>query len=167
MDYNIFKPVKPVEEYKADLSFIGGRTPQRDTFKKDMERLFDAVKFYGNGYGKEVINEEFTAVCSSSTYMLSLNTFNNLKDYFSNRLLRYLGCGCCVLHYDPTESLGKYFIDCEDLILFKDIKDLESKLKRVNAGTLAINGRTKALNNYTWDHSIQKILGIIKNDGVC
>ena len=100
--------------------------------------------------------------------MLSLNTYNDIPDYFSNRLLRYLGCGVCVLHYDPTETLHKYFEDRKDLYLFKDESELLGIIKTSRLldttgkllGKIALAGREKVLRNYTWDHTVNKILQI-------
>ncbi|MHA1233172.1 MAG: DegT/DnrJ/EryC1/StrS family aminotransferase [Candidatus Helarchaeota archaeon] len=105
-----------------------------------------------------VINEEFSKVCSSSDFMLSLNTYNNIPDYFSNRLLRYMGCGTCVLHFDPTKTLHKYF----DNVLFfstdAELLDLIENTSIEKAGELAFKAREEVMNAYTWDHTIQKIL---------
>ena len=162
LDYDVFKPIEPNDAYIADISFIGSRTEERDSYLKILKDNGVIVKAYGNGYDKEVINKEFTTVCASSKMMLSLNVHNDIPDYFSNRLLRYLGCGVCVLQLDKTGTLNKYFEDGEDLVLFKD--DLIEKINSLTdekIAQIAINGREKALNNYTWDHTVYKILNII------
>ncbi|MHA1233171.1 MAG: hypothetical protein ACTSPQ_21310 [Candidatus Helarchaeota archaeon] len=64
LDYDLFKPTDIVPEYKAKISFIGNRTPERDKFKNLLSK-YD-TKFYGIGYKNSVINEEFSKVCSSS-----------------------------------------------------------------------------------------------------
>lgn len=90
VDQDVFKPIEIDEAYKADVSFIGQKTQEREEFRKVLVNKGIDVKFYGNGFGKEVINEEFAKVCSSSKFMLSMNTVNNIHtDYFSNRMLRY------------------------------------------------------------------------------
>jgi spore maturation protein CgeB len=158
LDVVQYKPTVPVDEYKADISFIGNETPERNRFKEVIESTGIDVKFYGQGYIKPVYGEEFSQVCSSSQMMLSLNTYNNIPDYFSNRLLRYMGCGACVLHYDPTGTINKYFTD-EEIIAFKNEDDLRDVFKRnYNYGKIALNGREKVLNNYAWEHTVSQIL---------
>lgn len=163
LDYNIFKPVEPIDEFKAYISFIGTRTSDRDNARAFfIQRGFD-TKFYGNGYSdKEMINEDFSKVCSSSKIMLSINT-EHQPLYFSNRLLRYMGCGACVIHYDPTNTLGNIFCDGEEIILFSTYDELEKKLEGLTEekiGKIALAGREKVLKNFTWDHTIANILRI-------
>jgi len=169
LDTDIFKPTYVLDRYKADISFIGNETPQRNKFKRILESAKLDVKFYGMGYNDPVYNEEFSQVCSASNMMLSLNTYNDIPDYFSNRLLRYLGCGTCVLHYDPTDTLYKYFVHGKDLLFFKDADQL---LKLINwykntgiseVGKIALSGREKVLSNYTWDNTIHSILSHINS----
>jgi len=165
LDYDIFRPFPAVKEFKAGISFIGSRTPERDEYGKFLKENGYDVKFYGLGYGTSVLNDVFSLVCSSSHFMLSLNTYNDIEGYFSNRLLRYLGCGSCVFHLDPTESLGRFFRDREDLVFFKNKEDLLQKLKSlsmVEASRIALRGRDTVLRNYTWDHTIKNILDIVK-----
>jgi len=166
VDYDIFRPMSVKEELKADISFIGGKTKERDLY---IEALVDAgynVKCYGNGYGQEAINDKFSQVCSSSKMMLSLNTYNDIPFYFSNRLLRYMGCGSCVVHLDTSNALDKrVFIDGSNIITFNDIDSLLPKVKHYlqhpeEMSTIAFNGRSLVLNNLTWEHSMIRMLQI-------
>jgi len=165
-DYDVLGPVEPDDKYKADISFIGTKTKERDLYLKVLQNAGYDVKFYGPGYTEEVVNEEFAKVCSSSKYMLSLNTHNNIVGYFSDRLIRYLGCGTCTFHLDSTMSLNDYFEDGKEVIYFSDPDDLLEKIKGVTESEvmiLTVNGREKVLQNYTWNNSIHKILGVVNN----
>lgn len=165
LDEQIFRPVKPVKRYKADISLIGTKTPQRDHYKQLLETEGYKVKFYGRGYSdKEVLDKEFSKVCSSSKYMLSIDSIAGIHTkYFSNRLVRYLGCGACTFHYEPTGTL-ECFVDREDLLYFKSEEELLDKLKHIeadkeNAYDVAMNGMAKVLNDYTWD----KLMWVLLN----
>lgn len=167
LDYEVFKPVEPSEEYLADISFIGTKTDERDKYINGLKDIGLNVKAYGSGYDKEVVNSEFTKVCASSKAMLSLNTYNDIPRYFSNRLLRYLGCGTCVFQLDKTETLQEYFTDGKEIVLFKDETELYDKIKGIpekQLGVIAISGREKALNFLTWDHTVARILQIVGNE---
>jgi spore maturation protein CgeB len=167
VDTDIFKPIDIFEEDKVDISFIGTKTKERDEYI-DFLRLnkFD-VKTYGSGYSdNEVVEEDFAKICSSSTYMLSLNTFNNKKDYFSNRLVRYLACGTCTFHLDTTNTLDKYFKDCEEIVYFSSKEDLVEKLNSITEEEriqIGINGRNRVLKEYTWDIKMKELLDIVSN----
>ena len=74
-------PVKPNKDYRKNISgpvisFIGTRNIDRDEYYKALTDAGFFPLFYGPGYNNEVIDREFATVCSSSDYMLSLNTHN-------------------------------------------------------------------------------------------
>ena len=156
VDQDVFKPMPINASYKTDISFIGNKTEERERFKNILEKNGFDVRFYGNGFEKEVINEEFATVCSSSKVMLSMNTINNVhRKYFSNRLLRYMACGSCVLHYDSTSTLGQFFENKKDIIYFKDEDELMNILKNITDESIykiGIDGRERVLSNFTWEH---------------
>lgn len=154
VDEQMFRPMKPVKKYKADISLIGTRTPLRDQYKEVLEQEGYDVKFYGRGYtDEEVIDDDFSKVCSSSSFMLSVDSVAGVHThYYSNRLVRYLGCGACTLHFDPTETLNEQFVGGVDLIYFKSPEELVNILKnKFDRYSIALNGYNKVLNEYTWD----------------
>lgn len=165
LDTDIFKPVIPFDSLKADISLIGTKTKEREKVREALIEAGIDAKFYGDGYQYKAVNLAFSQVCSSSKFMLSINSSTeNITDYFSNRLLRYMGCGACVLHYDPTETLKKYFKDGEEILFFKTTEELIDKIKNTDDATakkIGEAGRKKVLETYTWDHTINKILDII------
>ncbi len=164
-DQTVFRPVEVLEEYKkADISFIGTKTAERDKFIDGLRGLGWDVRAYGLGYSeKEVVNSDFAKVCAMSKFMLSMNTYNNAHSgYFSNRLVRYLSCGACTFHYDTTGTLDEFFKNGKELFYFSDIEELDHLMKMDNetACKVAMAGRDKVLNNYTWDHVIRRILNL-------
>lgn len=165
LDEQVFKPVKPVKKYKADISLIGSKTPMRDEAKEYLENAGLNVKFYGHGYSdKEVLDKEFSRVCSSSKYMLSIDSIaGQHQHYFSNRLLRYLGCGALTFHFEPSGTLQEYFVNEEDIMYFTNLPDLIQRMRMLddnpkNAYRIAMNGMDKVLKNYTWDNLMGNLL---------
>ena len=168
VDIDVFKPMHKVDEYVADISFIGSKTTERDYFKDVLENEELEVKFYGNGYSKEVINEDFAKVCASSKLMLSLNVFNDVPYYFSNRLLRYMGCGSCVIHLDRTKTLDKFFTHKKDILFFENEEELLQNIEYClnnpkEVAKIGINARDLVLQNYTWLHTISNIIYMVDN----
>ena len=161
LDYNLYHPVEPVAKYEADISFIGGKNQERNRYKRFLEDNKYNVKFYGPGYSGYINHIEFSKICSSSKFMLSINN-EQLENYFSNRLLRYLGTGTCVLHYDPTKTLHKYFNNVLFFSTGAELLDLIENTSLEKAGELAFRGRDEVLNKFTWEHVVQKILRIIQ-----
>lgn len=163
IETSLHHPVTPVEKYKADISFIGSRTKERDEYKELLESTKYDVKFYGNGYSEPLGVEDWSSVCSSSKFMLSLNSFNNIPGYFSGRLFEYLGCGVCTFHLDNTGTLDEYIEDGKEIIYFKDKEDLLEKLSTTTdeeAGKIALAGRERVYKDYTFNHSVAQILKI-------
>ncbi len=153
---------KPYNMKKSNIiSFIGTKTAERDKFKRLLEDNKVENKFYGPGYTEEVYPEEFCKICSSSKAMLSLNTHNNIPDYFSDRLFRYMACKAPVIHWDSTGTLSKYFVDKKEILYFEDEQKLLQLLKKdINLKEIAENGYKKVLAKYTWDNTINNILTI-------
>lgn len=158
-DTDIFRPVQPVEEYKADISFIGSRLPERDQYLGLLDQAGFTVKAYGDGYGKVVVNEDFAAVCSSSEFMISINTVHTDRG-FSNRLFRYMGCKSCTIHYEPTNTLHEYFKDGEEILFFKEANELITKLKffKHKSSEIAQAGYDLVTSKYRWHDSCEQIL---------
>src|SRR5574343_585483 len=79
VDQDVFRPVNSVGDFKADISHIGTKTEERDRVKKALEDAGFVVKFYGYGYSaKGMFDHDFSKICSSSRFMLSMNTYNNI-----------------------------------------------------------------------------------------
>jgi hypothetical protein len=161
-DSDVEGPDVPEEKYKAQVSFIGTKTETRDHFLDILDKNNIDAKFYGDGYGPKVHDKEFSKVCSSSDFMLSINTYE-IPNYCSNRIIRYAGCGSCILHYDPNNNnLGNLFSK-DEVIIFRNDKELIGKINNTDLQArrqYTINAREKALSNYTYDHTIHKILEV-------
>ena len=164
IDQSIHKPVDPVDEFKADISFIGSATEERTAYKKLLEDAGVDAKFYGHGYSMRIPSmKDWAKICASSKFMLSMNTYNNIPTYFSGRLFEYLGCGVCTFHLDTTGSLNKYLKDGEDVVYIVSKEDLIEKLTSLSveeAGHIALAGREKVCKDYKFDNSVHKIIKI-------
>ena len=125
IDPEVFKSVAPVDDFEADISFIGSYTSEREMYLKRLQAEGYVVKAYGRGFSdREIYDREFCQVCCSSKMMLSLNTYNEHRQYFSNRLPRMMACGTCCLHIDPYNDIDNLFKDNKEIVLFKDINFL-------------------------------------------
>lgn len=166
LDIDVFRPLEAIDKLKTEVSLIGTKTEGREEVRKALIDAGIDTKFYGVGYEQEVINKAFSQVCSSSKFMLSINsTTDTPTAYFSNRLLRYMGCGSCVLHYDSTGTLKEYFKDGEEILFFKTTEELIDKIKNTDDETskrIGEAGRQRVLKDYTWNNTIDKIIDIAK-----
>ena len=167
LDSDVLHPVEPVEELKCDISFIGTRTPERDSYFVALKEAGFNVKFFGPQYsGSNVVDEDFAKVCASSKFALSLNTYNSIPFYYSDRVIRLLGCGVCTFHLDTTGTINSYFEDGKEIVYFTNPDDLIAKLKNIDNETvakIALTGRDKILKNYLWEHQLMKLLKIVES----
>ena len=167
-DPHIHKIVEPEDRYLATISFIGTKTEERDKYKILLEDNFgkDNVKFYGYGYSDKIISEDWAKICSSSRFMLSMNTYNNYPTYFSGRLFELLGSGACTFHLDNTGTLEQYFQHGVDLFYFKDKEDLIKQIKSVTEEqeiAVRASGYKKVQENHTWDIRVKEMMKIVKD----
>ena len=168
IDTKFHNPVEVDDNFKADVSFIGGRTEERDRLKKLLENEGLVVRFYGDGYTeKRVSMKEWAKICSSSKFMLSLNTFNDIPGYFSGRIFEYMGSGACVLHYDPTNTISEVFKPRKEILTFKDDNELVDIIKNTSdkeAKRIAKNGYDLVHREYTFDNVVDRILSIVDRE---
>jgi len=160
---------EPDCKYLATVSFMGTKNDERDRIKAHLEKKIGSenVKFYGYGYGDEWVTDSWAKICSSSKYVLSMNTYNEFPTYFSGRLFELLSSGACTFHYDPTESIGQWFKHGEHLFYFKNQDELidlvrntsEEQEIKVRAG-----GRKEILEKHTWDIRVQEMMVVANED---
>lgn len=168
-DNILHRIVEPVDKYLATISFVGTRTDERDKYKNILEYNLgkENVKFYGYGYSEKLVIEDWSAVCASSKYMLSMNTYNNLPTYFSGRVFELLGSGACVFHYDNTNTLEQYFKHGIDLFYFGTEEDLLNLVRNTTDEqeiSVRANGYKKVSKNHTWNSRVRKMMEIASAD---
>lgn len=162
VDLEYYKPTEPDELFKADVSFIGSRTPERDNYIFSLGSQFP-VRVYGPKYGTPVTGETFNKVCSSSKIMLSINSQNDIPDYFSDRVFLLLGAKSFVMQM-YTPGLENYFENGKHIVWWKNLPELIDLCQYyVNEDTTEIReaGHQYVRENFTWQHSAQKILEVI------
>lgn len=166
VDPEYYYPVEEDPYFKANVSFIGSRTAER------MDYLYNLgakhlPRVYGEGFGSNVQGEVFRKICSSSKIMLSINSQNDISAYFSDRIFLYSACKAFVFQ-KYTPELEDYFENGKHLIWFHDINELVALAdeylvdsKEEERRQIAENGYKHVLENYTWDVTVNKILGCV------
>ena len=167
VDPEYYHPVSLNPEFAADVSFVGSRTQERMDYIYHLgaTRL---VRVYGDGFGSRVLGGVFNTICGSSQAVLSINTQNDVADYWSDRLVISLACGAFVLQkYSP--GLEKWFKNKEQLVWFNTKEELVELANYYLAAerfeerrSIAQAGYDHVLANYTWRHQMQKLLEYIK-----
>jgi len=168
IDPKQFHPVDNVEK-KYDVVFIGQKSKKRETIIGEIKAAGISVKCWGPGWSAEVYGEAFNRACAEGRILLAINNTDSSEDSFSDRMLRYMATGGCVVteyskgleeHLEQTEgSLCKaYWPDKGE--------SFGSLIKEILASPDAMKDMSKAgyewvLEKHTWDKVSQKVLKIV------
>lgn len=168
VDPEYYYPVSEDSDFKTDVSFIGSRTAERMNYIYELGTR-SIVRVYGNGFGADVKGADFRKICSSSKIMLSINSQNNIEEYFSDRVFLYLACKSFVFQ-KYTPGLENYFENEKHLVWFHDSNELIALTnewldpsKEIERRLIAETGYNYVLNQYTWDVTVGQIMGCIKD----
>ncbi len=161
IDPEEFKPIEVEKKYN-DFVFIGTKSPKRDEIIGRIKDLGYSIGVYGDGYGAYLTGDAFNKVCAGAKICLAINNTDADIDSFSDRILRYMATGACVLT-EYSEGLENYFTNFKDLVWFKDNESLVKRIKFLmenidTRNNIAQSGYKKVLENYTWDKVVKKSL---------
>lgn len=160
--------------YNHDIVFCGGRTLKfpdsqlrmniADAFWKKFNNKFGV---YGAGwegypyYRGTIPYDDQNNVYNGSRIALSVNHFNNIEMYFSDRQLITMGSGTFTLcHYIP--GLEEYFENGKDCVWFKSIHEAIEKAEYYlnnleEAEIIGKNGAKKVLEGHTYFSRIKEL----------
>jgi len=164
VDPKQFHPVEGVEK-KYDVIFIGQRTSKRDVIIGSLLDAGITVACYGPGWADNAYGEDFNNACAGGKILLAINNTDSDQDSFSDRILRYMATGGCVVT-EYSKGLESYFKNDSELCwpeagemidLIKYLLKNPEAMKRI-----AEAGHQRVLKDYTWDKVAEKIMNIIK-----
>lgn len=120
-DPDLEKNYSPESRFKNDILFTGvsahkdlpEQDPERMEIYRGLSKMKNASIYSGEKNNRLEGIDYFKAMCSTKIF-LSINTYNHLKYYHSDRLINGIGCGAF--------TLAKYVPDSEKL--FEDKKHL-------------------------------------------
>lgn len=171
---------KEVKRYD-NIAFCGNYYPEMQ-FPLTKERV-EAVRFlktyypdnfnlYGNKWDKLLFksegianNEKEALLYNVTSLALSISHFNYSR-YFSDRLLREMACGCCVLSH-RFKDCELEFTDGKEIVFWDDHKDLLKKIDYYfthpqKARDIGNEAAKYVSTNYTWEVFAKKLKNHIK-----
>jgi len=168
--HHILQSIDPKEFYPIDnekiydVIFIGQKTSKRDYIINLIKSWGYKIKTFGLGYDNIVIGDKFNRACCSAKICLNINNTSSNIDSFSDRIIRYMATGSCVLT-EYSKGLENYFDTYKHLVWYNDDMNLKNNLKRLlSDGTLrneiADVGYQRVIEKHTWDKTIEQILNI-------
>lgn len=164
IDPSEFHPVDGVEKI-YDVGFIGIRTEKRDAILNAIHAAGFTYHAWGQGYDGAVTGEDFNRACAQCRIMIATNNTDPKLDGFSDRIVRYMATGACVLS-EATKNIGRYFKQ-GTFSIFDSTEEAVAKvsvlLNKFDDHVLSERGavaRQHVLDNYTWGHVAEGILEI-------
>ncbi len=169
------------QPYDADVVFCGNYYgqdfPGGDDRLKALKALRDVkIKFgvVGNGWGNTpwvpVLGKskrfEQYHVYRNCKIVLSINNFNEVERYYSNRMFVALASGKPVVaHYVPRMEVD--FTENEHCLWYKSIDELIEKVGRLltdeaERERIGRNGRALAIRKHTWFQRVLDVLPVIE-----
>jgi len=166
--------------YRCEVAFVGTNKAGREQLLRQIKKRGFQVKIWGSPswpadlpyQGELWDSENFAKVCSGAKIVLGLNDNNVIPDYFSDRTFLTLACrGFHLTSYVP--GLEKWFTNKEHLVWFNILKGafhrydecinlINYYLKKPEERMrIAVAGQKHVYSNYTWRHSMEKMVGIL------
>ena len=152
-------------------------TPYRVAAVKRLQQLPEFNLYGGNWEqigikSKGMLNNVQEAeVYNNSLLAINISHFNYSR-YFSDRLLREMACGCCVLSHQfqdcELEFESDWYGDNGHIVYFEDVNDMEEKVKYFLTNpeeAIAIGERAaKYVKKYSWNNFVNNLIDIFKNN---
>ena len=158
-----------------EFVFVGSLHGEAPALLEVASRVIPSMHFFGfvNGHESSVMQNrtlwshykgeawggEMKTILGES--LATLNR-HSLKNFFGNlRSFESTGLGAAL--FSDGENAHKHFFDSDELVLYKDLFDLESKLQKIISEPEALSdigrrGRERTLAQHTYDHRIPNLL---------
>jgi spore maturation protein CgeB len=175
VDPEYYHPVKSPKKY--ELSFVGGRKPNREPFIKEICGDYNFA-LIGDFYKSKDKRIKSRVIAKNADHKFINELYNSTnvnlnihkpqsKEAVNIRFFEILASGGGVQFVEPQKAFLDEFKDGEDLIYYHSKEELEKKLAlylndEEKCREIAHNGYLKTINGHTWKHRAEKLLKAIK-----
>lgn len=169
-----------VKNFQYDAIFIANYTNKENyPGTRDREKLCDLMRstfghrfgLFGGGWPSKyrsmgsLAQRKLKHTYYKSFCSISLNHYNDLEHYFSDRLLMCLGCGRPTISY-RFPKWETFFADNCDLVIANSVEEIPQKIKyllknRELAEYIGKSGAEKVFAEHTYLSRIQELLKIV------
>lgn len=177
-DYNYYYPT---DNHRLNtITFIGNHYDNHNFSMKDfrvsvISNLYrnypENTKVYGNGWNflqKDVrpTSDKLDEFMAYNNSLLALNIPHfEFDDYYSDRLLRAMACGCCVLS-KWYKGYDREFTNKKNIVVWETLEQLNELIyyyitHREEALEIGKNAAEFVLNNCTWDNRVKEFISLI------
>jgi spore maturation protein CgeB len=168
--------------FASDVVFLGACNQEAGWpgTKERMDAVFllnkcfgNRFKIYGNGWPGiksegYVSHRENNYIYQNSFCNLSISHYNDIENYFSDRLLRCLASGRPTISY-RFPNWQNYFTDMSDIVIANTVAEIPDKINMLKnnpdlANFIGKNGAAKVFAEHSYVSIAKQLFGII---GVC
>jgi spore maturation protein CgeB len=164
------RPVRASARWRAALSFVGSRNPQRERVLQEVADLGVAV--WGPGWSQgPVYGDDFVRALAGATVGLNLHQqFGDGGDparYGTGanmRVFELAAVGTPQLA-DAKADIARHFVPGREVVLYRSVAELRERARELLADdalrrSLAAAARARALGEHTWAHRLQELLTV-------
>jgi spore maturation protein CgeB len=174
----MFKPLNKTE-FKYKVAFTANNYPDTQypdaKLRRDIMRSLRMVfgkdaGLFGRNYSHDlgihhISPSQLNEIYNDSVCVLSVSNFNDISDYFSDRLLYCIGSGRPAIVY-RFPGLDKYFKNGKDILVVNNINEIIAAIIKLNndrelANVIGASGSKRALAEHTLDAKIVELLSIV------
>lgn len=171
-DPEIMHPRAVAEKWKVKLLFTGKmghgagkQDPLRRELLQELDRAGKLVIWGGKG-GPIIKGRDYLEAICGAEMAISINAFNDVPKYHSDRLVHYIGCGAFVLCRRVPDG-EELFVDGEHLCYFDSIeecKELIGRWEKDPAGRIQVgmDGRSRAVEAFNCQRLAGDIVKLVE-----
>ena len=142
-----------ISQYFTNLKIFGPLYPNSDSI----------LKFHAK---RQTYNDiEHSKIVAQSKINIGHSGWSHFDEYFSARNYRIMGSGGFLLA-NRSNGIEKVFEENKEIVLYNNISDCIDKIRYYlnhedERKQIALNGKKKTLENYTFNHSLNNLIKII------
>lgn len=151
-------------------STFRGASSRVNIITKLKSKLGDKFQVYGGGYTGNISSggchgSDLNNAYNNSRCILNMSNYNDIDDYFSDRLLTCLGTGRPVISF-TYPKYQNYFSDNQDILMASSFDVILDKLKLCKtdqdfANSVGINGYYKARSEHTYKSRVIELFNML------
>ncbi len=156
-DPDIFFPMPELPKIH-DVSFVGSCYGLRAELVAALRKAEIGVSAYGNGWdGGRIDNESVPALFAQSKIILGVSAIGHSRDFVGLKLRDFdapVSGSCYITQHN--QDLGSLYRLDKEIVTYRDVSDCVRKVRMLLGDKklreeIAAAGRTRALENHTWD----------------
>ncbi len=173
-DPSVYRPLRTKDQYRANVVFAGGATPDRERYLAELVEF--GLALWGPGWRKTALRDycrgelrttaEYVRAYGGASVAVNLHHglgSNGLSYAYCNQRVFELASMGVPQVVDARADLPKYFEIGKEIVTFSDAGELKSKVEELlqappQAEEIGVAARRRVLDQHTHMHRAQRLL---------